>query len=272
VTTSATAYNNVTPVQMIASTPWDATSISIRCPAHVTSAGRSSAVFDIMIGGSGSEQVLIGPVPFGGFAATSILTLPIYIPAASRLSVRVRSSKLSTAHAFVYVLRGSPNAEATGFPHRWVAYGVSDDTTANAQGTIVAPGASNTWGSWTSLTASTTYAHDLWMPMADIGTASATANSELWRSQFAIASTTDAATMATNGTVMEGPWVQANSGESVGNYDGPTTGRWLGWGMSYGGIFYHPAPSGSPVSARAMNSAASPSSNAFGLSILAAVG
>jgi hypothetical protein len=269
VTTAATAYNNITPVQLVASTPADACGFTIRHPSISVTNTRRSLVFEIMAGGSGSEYTIIGPVSLG-HSTSGWFYVPIFIPAGTRLSIRTRATQTSAALQWgPYWLHHSPNAEAAGLPQRWVCYGLVDDASANAQGTSVTPGASGAWGSWTSLTTSTTYAHDLWMPMIDgYDAASVAANQHNW-SQFAIASTTDAATMGTNVTTLPGPQAYYSTSESIG--EGLQQSASLGR-MSpgpRGGIVYSPAPAGSAVSARIMSNVTTPV--AMGCSILAAI-
>ncbi len=271
-TTSATAYNNITPVELIASTAYDASSLFIGMRTSVAvAAGRSSAVFEIMAGAAGSEYTIIGPVSFGYHGVATSWNLPIFIPAGTRLSIRVRCARTSLALTWAYHIGYGVSRDAVGLPQRWIAYGLSDDASANAQGTIVAPG-NAVWGSWTSVAASTTYAHDLWLPMIDGGTQTAMSAYNT-RTRWAIASTTDAATMATNATVWHGPWSLTGSSETVSDgVHSASTGypRCSGGFGGPNGIFYRPAAAGSAISASARASAA-PVANSLGCSILAAL-
>jgi hypothetical protein len=269
-TTSATAYNNGTPVQLIASTPADASSIWIRWPATSSTGVRTSTVFDIMAGGAGSEFVIIGPVDIG-YSQVGAISLPIFIPAGTRLSIRVRSARISTAFAFQHHIGYGPSRDGVGLPQRWVAYGITDDGSANAQGTIVAPG-SAAWGSWTAITTSTTYAHDLWLPMLGGGTTTA-ANAIIARLQVAPASTTDAATMATNGTLWECGAASWTTAEVFGD---SATGTGATSSFSYGqaagpyALCYAPRAAGASLSARMYGSGAA-AANQFAVSVLAAI-
>jgi hypothetical protein len=182
----------------------------------------------------------------------------------------VRSARTSTALTWAYFIGyGGINRDSVGLPQRWVAYGMNDDASANAQGTIVTPG-NAVWGSWTAVTTSTDYAHDLWLPMIDGGTQ--TVHTAITtRTRWAIASTTDAATAATNATVWHGPWSSASTGESFGmGIQGSTSPFAIGGFGGPNGIFYHPAAAGSAVSVSARASGA-PSANVLGCSILAAL-
>lgn len=269
-TTSGTAYNNITPVQLIASTQADASWFSIQNRAAISATGaRSDTVFEIMAGAGGSEYTIIGPVAVGNRPTNCVWHFPIFIPGGTRLSIRVRSARLSTGISWNYHIGyGGINRDSVGYPQRWIAYGLIDDASSDAHGTIVAPG-NAVWGSWTSLTTSTTYAHDLWMPMVDGGTAT-TMTALTTRTRWAIASTADAATMATNATLWNGPWVSTTTAE-VMNEGLYGTGLSVSGGLGGpNGIFYHPAPAGSAVSAAGRCSAA-PNANALGCSILAAL-
>lgn len=269
-TTSATAYNNATPVELIASTPADASSIWIRWPANSVTATRTSSVFEIMAGGSGSEYSIIGPITFG-YSQQGSIALPIFIPAGTRLSIRVRSARTSTAFAFARHIGYGPSRDGVGLPQRWIAYGVTDDASANAQGTTVAPG-SAAWGSWTAITTSTTYAHDLWLPILGGGTTAA-ANALIARLQVAAASTTDAATMATNATVWEcgaQSWTTAEVFGDTANGTGTTSNYAYGTMGGPYAICYAPRAAGAALSARMYGSAAA-AANQCAVSILAAL-
>ncbi len=271
-TTSATAYNNITPVQLVASTAYDAVWLTISNAAAIGATGaRTSTVFEIMSGGAGSETTIIGPVACGYQIGQAAWTFPIFIPAGTRLSIRVRSARTSAALTWRYMIGYGVNRDSVGLPQRWIAYGLSDDASANAQGTLVDPG-NAAWSAWSSLTTSTTYAHDLWLPIIDGGTQT-TVTAVTARSRWAIASTTNAATMATNATVWHGPWTITGTSETMGDglFGGSTNApRRVGGFGGPNGIFYHPAAAGSAVSVSLRGSAA-PSANSHGCSILAAL-
>lgn len=274
-TTSGTAYNNITPVQYIASTPFDASWITVRWATNMAITGtRTSTVFEVMAGSAGNEYTIIGPVSIG-YRQYPIVSLPIFIPSGTRISLRVRTAKTSGSwFATVDLHGGGVTREDTGYPRKWVCYGLTDDASANAQGTIVTAGNSNAWGSWTAVTTSTTYAHNLWVPVIDGGTTT-TMNGLNYRSQWAIASTTDAATMVTNSTIMDGPLWATSTAEAMsdtymaaGSTSPPSL---IGFGyFEPGGIIYSPQQSGASVSVRAACSSTA-DANSIGASILAAL-
>jgi hypothetical protein len=144
----------------------------------------------VQIGSAGNEQNIIGPVLIGGRLSNFGIALPISIPAGTRISLTVKGNGLSGTqvwHAILY------KAHPLGvYPQQWVAYGVNDTSTTH-HGVLVAAGATNTWGSWTAVTTSTDYEHELWMPMASSGTASTTSG-RVYRFQFVGATTASAPT------------------------------------------------------------------------------
>jgi hypothetical protein len=266
---AATAYNNITPVQLVASTPFDVAAFQLRCNSSIFSTGSRRDV----AGAASSEYSIAGPFTWGGRATGSRMTLPLFIPAGTRLSLRIRTPVLSANTAWTLDLYQGVNRDSVGLPQRWMAYGLVDDATANARGTIATPGNTNTWGAWTAITTSTTYAHDLWLPQTDPGTFNGGTLAALtYRSQFAFASTTDAATAATNGTVVEGPGTVTGTTESCGSpYQGGTTAlTQFGIGGDNFGLVYHPLAAGSAISFRGMCSGTA-DANAFAGSILAAL-
>lgn len=257
-----------TPVQLVASTAFDVSMIRVTAIAATANSGnRGDLALDIMAGGSGSEYSIIGPLLFGGLGAYSSYTLPISIPAGTRISGRTAAGVASrTGRTFMVEYFGSPNRDTTGLPSRWIAYGATVSSGSGAYGTPITPGSTNAWGSWTALTTSTTYAHSLWMPMFGVYTGT-TITALNYRSQFAVASTTDAATMVTNSTgVHDGPTLTGSTTEQLGQWYTATFPTRRG----IEDIIYAQAPDGSAVSCRAMCSGA-PDTNAVSAAILAAV-
>ncbi|HET7739992.1 MAG TPA: hypothetical protein VFL67_05015 [Mycobacterium sp.] len=271
VTTSATAYNNITPVQLVASTAFDAHHLTLRIATNLGAATtRASTVVEVMLGAAASEYTIIGPVSLGNRLNPMIISLPVYIPSGSRISVRFRCARISLALSVSVDYYGYMGGDTPTVPNRWIAYGLTDDATANAQGTSITPGASNAFGSWTSIvSAATTYPHDLWVPVLDQSTQSATGTAGTMRSQFAIATTTDAATEVTAGTVWDGPMATIATTPSIIDR-GLTVGCGIGLPVGGNGIIYKPTPAGSSVSCRAMFSTTL-GSNLLGASVLAAL-
>jgi hypothetical protein len=231
------------------------------------SGARSDYIVQLGIGTAGSEQVVL-EAPIGFRAIGTQISLPLYIPAGSRIAVRHKGFVASKALAYTFDYYGSQNRDTAGLPRRWVPYGLVSDA-SNSRGTQVTAGNSNAWGGWTALTTSTTYAHQLWVPMIDGGSVAATTALN-YRSQFAIDDTTDAATMVTNATVWDGPIWSTTTAELMNSALTVTAGSWvIGGAFQPSGIIYDPKPDGAAVSMRAMCSGTAEAS-CFG-SILAAV-
>jgi hypothetical protein len=268
-TAPATTHTyNATWTQLVASTAFDAVGFMLRLnTATAVSGARSDYIVQLGIGTAGSEQVVM-TAPIGFRAIGTQISLPLFIPAGSRIAVRHKGFVTVKALAYTFDYYGSQNRDMSGLPQKWVAYGLTD-TASQSSGTAVTSGNTNAWGSWTALTTSTTYAHQLWVPMIDAGTAAA-ATALNYRSQFAIASTTDAATMVTNATVWEGPIWTTTTAELMNSALTVTAGSWvIGGQFSPLGIIYDPKPDASAVSMRAMCSGTA-EATCFG-SILAAV-
>lgn len=266
-TTGTTAHVWTTPTQLIASTSFDTHAICFRTSsATATSNTRSDTLVEIMIGGSGAETSLIGPVSMGHRSTNTTIMLPVFVPVGSRISVRFKSNLTSKGFACFVDLFGSPGEHEGGLPTRWVSYGLVNDA-SNSHGTAFTPGTSNAWGSWTAITTSTDYAHSLWVPQID-GYTAASMTALNYRSQFAIGTTSEAATMVTNGTVLEGPMWASTTGEQ--QTEQFSFGAWY-VGLAVGSQpIWAPRGPGAAVSVRGMCSG-TPDANAQGASILAAV-
>lgn len=266
-TTPGTAHTYGTPTQLIASTPFDAHALLFRTTTATTSTGlRTDHLVEIMIGAAGSETTLIGPVLLGWRSTNTTIMLPVFVPAGSRISVRIKGHQTSKAFACYVDLFGSPGKHHAGLPQRWVSYGQVDDA-SNSHGSLFTPGNSNAWGSWASVVASTSYAHSLWVPQLD-GYTSAAMAALNYRTQWAIGDTTQAADMATNGTAIEGPMWASTTGEQITEQF--SFGAWY-IGLAPGSQpIYAPRAAGAAVSVRGMCSGTA-DSNAAGAAILAAV-
>jgi hypothetical protein len=137
---------------LIASTSFTASALLvIYNPASVPS------LMDVGIGASGSEVVLVPNLHAVPPASVTNLPVAIYvpisIPAASRLSVRIQASSASVAGTCTaYIIGGAFDLPAAR--SLVTAYGA---VTTNSRGTPIDPGATaNTKGAWAQLTASTT--------------------------------------------------------------------------------------------------------------------
>lgn len=252
------------PVQFVASTAEDSNILRIwNIASNANSGLRGDTAIDIMLGTAGSEYPIISGLLFGGRPAYSSYTLPIYIPAGSRISGRVASG--ATSRSLTWNIDTWRKTGMDRGPSRWIAYGTNISSGVGAYGTLITPG-NATFSAWAALTTNTTYSHDLWMPMTAVGTGTAITALN-YRSQFAIASTADAATMVTNGTgYFEGSWHTGTTAEIWGNF--ATGANPVHMGLQ--DVYYAPRTAAASVSARTMCSAA-PDSNIASCAILAAV-
>ena len=167
-TTGAASSTKGTPAQLLASTNFDSYWIKILASNYGSSATTSQCCVDIMIGGSGVEEVII-PDLLAGFCCAAGTTLgegpkvwefPLYIPANTRISARAAGDRTSTAINVAVILYGGAGYPPFRVGSRILTYGI---TTVPA-GTDVTEGASGAEGSWTQITASTSEAHFAFVP------------------------------------------------------------------------------------------------------------
>lgn len=238
------------PVTLVSSTAFDVGMIRLWTTTNLSNNGlRTDYAADLMIGAASSETPIISAMLFGGKLAYASYTIPVYIPAGSRISIRTASGVASRSCSFnIDLLR---TQDPSSSPSRWVAYGTNISSGVGAYGTSITYGTSGVFGSWTSLTTSTTYAHDLWLPVIGSGVSTAF-NSSNHRTQVAIASTADAATMVTNSTgVFDAPWSTTSTSEVLGGWAGSTNGVFH---IGVDSIIYAPRGSGASISARGASS------------------
>lgn len=141
--------------QLVASTTFSASGIVI----EANQSSQQSLLFDIGIGASSSEVACISNVLLASNATNpnSIQPTwwPIQIPAGSRISARCQDNIGSGAITMCAHLVGG----AFDLPTQRCIVTTYGALTASSRGTLVDPTATpNTKGSWTQLTASTTYA------------------------------------------------------------------------------------------------------------------
>lgn len=137
--------------QLVASTAQDARGIIVTPQA----AGGLRSLFDIAVGGAGSEVVIIPNIATGEGTGYQSVFFPIAIPAGSRLSCAVScSTSASAGHMSVTLVYAGGSTSPVY--QRATAYGVD---TANVRGTLAtAPATANTktGAAYAQLTASTT--------------------------------------------------------------------------------------------------------------------
>jgi hypothetical protein len=111
------------------------------------------ALYDFGFGASGAEVALAQDIAFGGSVPFVSWTLPIYIPVASRVAMRIRSSVANKASTFAVRLYGGGMGVEGG--HKATTYGA---VTATSVGTAVGlPTSANVKAAtWTQISAATT--------------------------------------------------------------------------------------------------------------------
>ena len=117
--------------------------------------GIEEFLIDIGVGGSGSEQVIVGNLPWSGRQDAShsplYYALPIRVPSGSRVAVRGQGTQARSLKCTLQLF-GLGSKGLSGFTSA-KAYGVS---TATSRGITVDPGGTaNTKGSYTELESST---------------------------------------------------------------------------------------------------------------------
>lgn len=117
-----------------------------------SSATSTQALLSIGVGASGAEVALAQDVAFGGSLAYASWYFPVFVPAASRLVVALRSEVASKTGTFgVRLFGGGAGIESAS---ESITYG---QVTGSSTGTaMTVPGAINTKAAWTPITASTT--------------------------------------------------------------------------------------------------------------------
>lgn len=145
-------------VELVASNEFSTSGLIIM-PGYV--APSSEFLFDIAVGGEGSEQDIISNLCAGcpGLAGSKRnlwqYFFPIFIPAGSRISARCQSDNASQLIRLGIMSIGGGFSHPTAF-NEIITYGANTGTT---RGVTVDPGATvDTKGDWVQITASTTRA------------------------------------------------------------------------------------------------------------------
>ena len=139
-------------MEVVASTAHDADGLVFVCTQ--SSIAALSHLLDFGIGGSGSEQVILPDWLISiGARMTAYTSMPIDLPAGSRIAARCQGSGSST-QLQVRALTSRGGLLSPPSAGRVLAIGTD---ASDSGGTVIDPGAvSNTYGAWTELTASTT--------------------------------------------------------------------------------------------------------------------
>jgi hypothetical protein len=243
-----TANVTYSPYAVInSSTPWDSYGLLTDLFSWSTNTSYEYRdVYQIATGASGSEVTLIpdllgdNTLYFGSQGLISTHYWPIFIPAGTRLSYRMKTTKYNTSqndgNLRVKFFRNPPT------PYEWIGSGITvygyDD--ANLRGTQFTSGASNSWGSWTQITASTTRPHR--------------------EMSFVLARNTDTVTDANRRYIVQFGIGSAGSEHVISPLIFCDTQTWGAWGWTSGNritVKYN-IPAGSRISIRGMCSTTSP--------------
>lgn len=170
VTTGAARTTKGTPVELVASTLYDAHWLRIIAHGYAATGNGSDAAMDILIGAA-TEEILIADLLFGSAGAMGVAGVggkvwdfPIYIPAGSRLAVQAAGRRTSTAFRVAYQLFGGNCSPLWPVGSKVTTYG-----NASASGTAVTAGLSGAEGSWTQITGSTSEDHIAVVPSWQCG-------------------------------------------------------------------------------------------------------
>jgi hypothetical protein len=152
-TASATPHTAGAWVSAIAALDHDAGGLAFYTDDTIAQPGvDTSMLVDIAVGATSSERIVVADLVVGGVGANAgpgWLELPLYVPRGEQISVRNRAAQVSDAITCkIQPLRLAHRRPA----RRCTTYGANQ---AGSSGTAITP-ATNAWGSWTQIVASTT--------------------------------------------------------------------------------------------------------------------
>jgi hypothetical protein len=138
--------------EIFTATGFNATLIDLLVLGTGTSGQNRHMLCDIGIGVSGSEVVFVPNIMIGTANGMRRYTLPLWIPAGTRIAVRYQTADPTWIINTSIVLHNTGHLQSeTGVSA--VAYGVN--TSASSGIPVTLPGAINTMGAWTQITPST---------------------------------------------------------------------------------------------------------------------
>jgi hypothetical protein len=152
-TTTANALGNWTQLHAAVPFPVFGVDLFMGKTSWAVAATSTMASFDLGFGVSPNEVAIAQDIAFGGSVPFVSWTLPVYIPVASRVVMRIRSSITSKSSTFAIRLYGGGQGVEGG--HKAVTYGA---VTASSRGTVLnLPTSANVKPTtWTLITAATT--------------------------------------------------------------------------------------------------------------------
>lgn len=111
-----------------------------------------STLVEIGIGAASSEVVIVPYINFGGKPEGYSYSIPIFIPAGTRIAIRMRSARLNNAQTYYVALR-TTNRFFKPSPRALIGMGTN---AANSRGTDLPIGSAGVKGAWTQIISSTT--------------------------------------------------------------------------------------------------------------------
>lgn len=209
VTTGAAAGTKGNPVQLIASTLFDAYWVTIMTDNYAAATTASRGCLDILIGAA-TEHIIIPDLLFGNSGGISSTAkhgpkrwdFPLYIPAGSRLSAAAAGDRTSTNVGVSIYLFGGDGMPKDRCGGRVTTYGVTVPA-----GTAITPGASGAEGAWTEIVASSSYDHIAFLPSFQEG--GTTINLRNYTIDLGIGAA------GAEKEICSGFWFQADTNESI---------------------------------------------------------
>lgn len=154
VTASSTANALGNWVALHTATPFHASRLMVLMGKAdwAASAVNTQALFDIGVGASGAESVIVPNIAFGGSLAFSCWEFPIVIAQGSRVVMRIRSAVASKANTFGARINGGGFGPESSYLA--TTYGA---VTTSSRGTVLtAAGSTNVKSAWSEIILATT--------------------------------------------------------------------------------------------------------------------
>jgi hypothetical protein len=208
VTTGASSTAKGTPVEVFASTNFDAYWIEISAWNYGLNATATQGAMDILIGAA-PEEAKIPNLLFGCCGGISALAnsgkhwaFPLYIPSGSRIAVQAAGLRTSTVFSVGIALYGGHGNPPFPVGSSVVTYGMG----IVPAGTAITPGASGAAGAWTQIVLATTRDHFAYVPSFQINDSAITPIGALWV-EMGVGTTTE--------ELMGGPYVYTKHSDEM---------------------------------------------------------
>lgn len=152
VTASATANTKGAWAQMFAATTVDSGYLVLMPDDITVSATNTATLVDVGVGAAGVEQVVLSNINIGAWGHGSDFIAPLFIPAGSRVSLRIQSAVVSKVlNGRLSLIPCAVLNDASQFSETWGA------TTATSSGTtLTTPSVAGTKTAWQQISAGIT--------------------------------------------------------------------------------------------------------------------